>query len=128
MWLPGGGCCGATSEKELQARRGLWVGPGLIPCRRRAWWAQQVLLLEAAASRVTVPRGVCPRSSRTGSAADSDGFSGLYKATFDNVAAYLEKKEERLQQQLHKKRRHNPAPGPGGEARRVTSGDAAAQS
>lgn len=79
-------------------------------------------------SKVTVPRGVCPHSSRTGSAAVSDSFSGLYKATFDNVAAYLEKKEERLQQQRRKKRRPNPAPGPGGPARRATSGDAAARS
>lgn len=79
-------------------------------------------------SKVTVPRGVCPRSPRTGSAGVGDGFSGLYKATFDNVAAYLERKEERLQQQLHKKRRQNPAPGPGGQARRVTSGDTAARS
>lgn len=42
------------------------------------------------------------------------GFSGLYKATFDNVTAYLRKKEERLQ-----KRRQNPPPGPNGQAKKM---------
>ncbi|XP_045858560.1 tRNA (guanine-N(7)-)-methyltransferase non-catalytic subunit WDR4 [Meles meles] len=41
------------------------------------------------------------------------GFSGLYKATFDNVTAYLRKKEERLQ------KRRNPPPGPNGQAKKM---------
>ncbi|XP_019288227.2 tRNA (guanine-N(7)-)-methyltransferase non-catalytic subunit WDR4 isoform X1 [Panthera pardus] len=47
------------------------------------------------------------------------GFSGLYKATFDNVTAYLRKKEERLQ-----KRRQNPAAGPNGQAKKMKPGEA----
>lgn len=47
------------------------------------------------------------------------GFSGLYKATFDNVTAYLRKKEERLQ-----KRRQNPPPGPNGQAKKMKPGEA----
>ncbi|XP_022371821.1 tRNA (guanine-N(7)-)-methyltransferase non-catalytic subunit WDR4 isoform X2 [Enhydra lutris kenyoni] len=43
------------------------------------------------------------------------GFSGLYKATFDNVTAYLRKKEERLQ----KRRQQNPPPGPNGQAKKM---------
>nr|KAF6476884.1 WD repeat domain 4 [Rousettus aegyptiacus] len=115
----------------FEESRGLWV---LRQCRE----APLVLCRPVDGRWQPVPEDavaekLCARVRRAGamlegSAADSDGFSGLYKATFDNVAAYLEKKEERLQQQLHKKRRHNPAPGPGGETRRVTSGDAAAQS
>ncbi|XP_024415688.1 tRNA (guanine-N(7)-)-methyltransferase non-catalytic subunit WDR4 isoform X2 [Desmodus rotundus] len=59
-----------------------------------------------------------------GSAGVNDGFSGLYKATFDNMATYLKKKEERLQQQLRKKRHKNPPPGPNGQTKKVKSGEA----
>lgn len=51
------------------------------------------------------------------------GFSGLYKATFDNVTAYLRKKEERLQ-----KRRQNPPPGPNGQAKKMKPGEASVRS
>uniref|UniRef100_A0A452Q920 WD repeat domain 4 n=2 Tax=Ursus TaxID=9639 RepID=A0A452Q920_URSAM len=54
-----------------------------------------------------------------GAAGGDVGFSGLYKATFDNVTAYLRKKEERLQ-----KRRQNPPPGPNGQAKKMKSGEA----
>ncbi|XP_055463181.1 tRNA (guanine-N(7)-)-methyltransferase non-catalytic subunit WDR4 [Psammomys obesus] len=46
-----------------------------------------------------------------GSVGSDDGFRGLYKATFDNMTSYLKKKEERLQQQLKKKRQRSPLPG-----------------
>ncbi|XP_028360451.1 tRNA (guanine-N(7)-)-methyltransferase non-catalytic subunit WDR4 [Phyllostomus discolor] len=59
-----------------------------------------------------------------GSAGVNNGFSGLYKATFDNMATYLEKKEERLQQQLRKKRHKNPPPGPNRQTKRAKSGEA----
>ncbi|XP_076975114.1 tRNA (guanine-N(7)-)-methyltransferase non-catalytic subunit WDR4 isoform X2 [Tamandua tetradactyla] len=51
-----------------------------------------------------------------------NGFSGLYKAAFDNVATYLRRKEERLQQQ-HEKRRRSPQPGPNGQTKKVKSGE-----
>uniref|UniRef100_A0A8C9M3G6 WD repeat domain 4 n=1 Tax=Panthera tigris altaica TaxID=74533 RepID=A0A8C9M3G6_PANTA len=75
------------------------------------------------------PVGAGPRSpshlasvsvpSCTGVAGVDVGFSGLYKATFDNVTAYLRKKEERLQ-----KRRQNPAAGPNGQAKKMKPGEA----
>uniref|UniRef100_A0A8C2MGH9 WD repeat domain 4 n=1 Tax=Cricetulus griseus TaxID=10029 RepID=A0A8C2MGH9_CRIGR len=46
----------------------------------------------------------------TGSVGADDGFRSLYKATFDNMTSYLKKKEERLQQQLKKKRQRSPLP------------------
>ncbi|XP_076975115.1 tRNA (guanine-N(7)-)-methyltransferase non-catalytic subunit WDR4 isoform X3 [Tamandua tetradactyla] len=49
-----------------------------------------------------------------------NGFSGLYKAAFDNVATYLRRKEERLQQQ-HEKRRRSPQPGPNGQTKKSQS-------
>ncbi|XP_039713819.1 tRNA (guanine-N(7)-)-methyltransferase non-catalytic subunit WDR4 isoform X2 [Pteropus medius] len=118
-------------DVAFEERRGLWV---LRQCRE----APLVLCRPVDGHWQPVPEDavaekVCARlrgdgAMLEGSAGVGDGFSGLYKATFDNVAAYLEKKEERLQQQLHKKRRQNPAPEPGGQATRVTSGDAAARS
>ncbi|XP_053421650.1 tRNA (guanine-N(7)-)-methyltransferase non-catalytic subunit WDR4 isoform X2 [Nycticebus coucang] len=51
-------------------------------------------------------------------------FSSLYKATFDNMASYLQKKEERQQQQ-REKRRQSPLPGPSGQAKRARPGRAA---
>ncbi|XP_077611497.1 tRNA (guanine-N(7)-)-methyltransferase non-catalytic subunit WDR4 [Crocuta crocuta] len=54
-----------------------------------------------------------------GAAGADIGFSGLYKAAFDNVSAYLRKKEERLQ-----KRRRAPDPGPQGQAKRLKLGEA----
>ncbi|XP_045708396.1 tRNA (guanine-N(7)-)-methyltransferase non-catalytic subunit WDR4 isoform X3 [Phyllostomus hastatus] len=59
-----------------------------------------------------------------GSAGVNDGFSSLYKATFDNMATYLQKKQERLQQQLRKKRHKNPPPGPNRQTKRAKSGEA----
>lgn len=64
------------------------------------------------------PPGFCSRSSRAGAAGADIGFSGLYKAAFDNVSAYLRKKEERLQ-----KRRRAPDPGPQGQAKRLKLGE-----
>lgn len=58
----------------------------------------------------------------TGSAGADGGFSGLYKAAFDNVTSYLEKKEERLRRR--QKRRGDPPPGPNGQTKRVRSGPA----
>lgn len=94
-----------------------------IPCCRRALQAHQIPPL-GEAFRVTVPLVICSRSSRTGSAGVDNGFSSLYKATFDNMTTYLKKKEERLQQQLRKKRPKNPSPGPNGQAKKVKSGEA----
>ncbi|XP_039101393.1 tRNA (guanine-N(7)-)-methyltransferase non-catalytic subunit WDR4 isoform X1 [Hyaena hyaena] len=54
-----------------------------------------------------------------GAAGADIGFSGLYKAAFDNVSAYLRKKEERLQ-----KRRRALDPGPQGQAKRLKLGEA----
>ncbi|XP_059542527.1 tRNA (guanine-N(7)-)-methyltransferase non-catalytic subunit WDR4 isoform X3 [Myotis daubentonii] len=59
-----------------------------------------------------------------GSAGVDEGFSGLYKATFDNMTSYLKKKEERLQQQLRKKRHKSPPPGPNGQTKKVKAGEA----
>lgn len=39
-----------------------------------------------------------------------DGFRSLYKATFDNMASYLKKKEERLQQRLERQQRQRSPP------------------
>ncbi|KAK2509228.1 hypothetical protein MC885_009196 [Smutsia gigantea] len=44
-----------------------------------------------------------------------DGFSGLYKASFDNVTPYLQRKEQRLTQQ----RRKSPPPRPDTQTKRV---------
>uniref|UniRef100_A0A673TA81 Uncharacterized protein n=1 Tax=Suricata suricatta TaxID=37032 RepID=A0A673TA81_SURSU len=49
-----------------------------------------------------------------GAAAADVGFSGLYKATFDNMSAYLKKKEQRLQ-----KRRQPPGPAPQEQAKKL---------
>lgn len=77
--------------------------PGSVPPRRGL-----------AGTVLPIPPTVCSRSSGTGVAGVDVGFSGLYKATFDNVTAYLRKKEERLQ-----KRRQNPPPGPNGQAKKM---------
>uniref|UniRef100_A0A8C9A762 WD repeat domain 4 n=1 Tax=Prolemur simus TaxID=1328070 RepID=A0A8C9A762_PROSS len=55
-----------------------------------------------------------------GCAGADASFSGLYKATFDNMASYLQKKEERLQQQREKRQRRQspPQPGPSGQTKR----------
>ncbi|KAB1283031.1 tRNA -methyltransferase non-catalytic subunit WDR4 [Camelus dromedarius] len=53
-----------------------------------------------------------------GCAGGDSGLSGLYKATCDNVTSYLKRKEERLQQQLERKRRRTCPPGPAGRPRR----------
>ncbi|XP_032982905.1 tRNA (guanine-N(7)-)-methyltransferase non-catalytic subunit WDR4 isoform X2 [Rhinolophus ferrumequinum] len=58
-----------------------------------------------------------------GSAGADDGFSSLYKATFDHMTTYLKKKEERLQQQQQKRRRDLPS-GPNGQTKRVRAGQA----
>lgn len=77
------------------------------------------------AARGGVPSHRLGCSSRTGSASGvNDGFSSLYKATFDNMATYLQKKEERLQQQLRKKRHKNLPPGPNRQTKRAKSGEA----
>ncbi|XP_003419034.2 tRNA (guanine-N(7)-)-methyltransferase non-catalytic subunit WDR4 isoform X1 [Loxodonta africana] len=60
-----------------------------------------------------------------GSTGVGDSFSGLYKATFDNMTTYLKKKEERLQQQLEKRqRRKSPQPGPNGHTKKLKLGEA----
>ncbi|XP_038616056.1 tRNA (guanine-N(7)-)-methyltransferase non-catalytic subunit WDR4 [Tachyglossus aculeatus] len=52
-------------------------------------------------------------------------FKNLYKATFDNMATYLKKKEERLQQQLERKKtKRNPHPGANGQTKKMKTGDA----
>lgn len=66
---------------------------------------------------------MCSCPSRTGSSGVDDGFSSLYKATFDHVTTYLKKKEERLQLQQQKRRRDLPS-GPNGQAKRVRAGQA----
>ncbi|XP_040842598.1 tRNA (guanine-N(7)-)-methyltransferase non-catalytic subunit WDR4 isoform X2 [Ochotona curzoniae] len=48
-----------------------------------------------------------------GSTGADEGFRGLYKATFDNMAAYLKRKEERLQ-----RRRRSPPPGAPGPTKK----------
>ncbi|XP_072825861.1 tRNA (guanine-N(7)-)-methyltransferase non-catalytic subunit WDR4 isoform X3 [Vicugna pacos] len=53
-----------------------------------------------------------------GCAGGDSGLSGLYKATCDNMTSYLKRKEERLQQQLERKRRRTCPPGPAGRPRR----------
>ncbi|XP_020008141.1 tRNA (guanine-N(7)-)-methyltransferase non-catalytic subunit WDR4 isoform X1 [Castor canadensis] len=45
-----------------------------------------------------------------GSVGAEDGFRSLYKATFDNMASYLKKKEERLQQRLERQQRQRSPP------------------
>nr|XP_012634577.1 tRNA (guanine-N(7)-)-methyltransferase non-catalytic subunit WDR4 isoform X1 [Microcebus murinus] len=61
-----------------------------------------------------------------GCAGADAGFSGLYKATFDNMTSYLQKKEERLQQQREKRqRRQSPPPGPNGQTKGTRPGPAA---
>ncbi|XP_074245304.1 tRNA (guanine-N(7)-)-methyltransferase non-catalytic subunit WDR4 isoform X2 [Saimiri boliviensis] len=60
-----------------------------------------------------------------GSAGVDASFSSLYKATFDNMTSYLRKKEERLQQQLEKKRHRSPPPGPNGQAKKMRPGETA---
>lgn len=69
------------------------------------------------------PTWFCSCCSLAGMAGVDVGFSGLYKATFDNVTAYLRKKEERLQ-----KRRQNPPPGPNGQAKKMKPGEASVRS
>uniref|UniRef100_A0A6I8PFU7 WD repeat domain 4 n=1 Tax=Ornithorhynchus anatinus TaxID=9258 RepID=A0A6I8PFU7_ORNAN len=60
-----------------------------------------------------------------GSAEMEGGFKNLYKATFDNMATYLKRKEERLQQQLERKKtKRNPHPGANGQAKKMKTGDA----
>ncbi|XP_004697366.1 tRNA (guanine-N(7)-)-methyltransferase non-catalytic subunit WDR4 isoform X2 [Echinops telfairi] len=57
-----------------------------------------------------------------GSAGAGDSFSSLYKATFDNMTSYLQRKEERLQQQLRKRQRwESPQPGPNGHTKKRKS-------
>ncbi|KAM9254409.1 tRNA (guanine-N(7)-)-methyltransferase non-catalytic subunit WDR4 isoform 3-T3 [Dugong dugon] len=59
-----------------------------------------------------------------GSTGVGDSFNSLYKASFDNMATYLHKKEERLQQQLEKRQqRESSQPGPNGHAKKLKSGD-----
>ena len=106
----------ATLEKAPEVHRELRVVTGFIPCCRRA--------SRGPVARGGIPSHHLPCSSRTGPAGVNDGFSGLYKATFDNMATYLKKKEERLQQQLRKKRHKNPPPGPNGQTKKVKSGEA----
>lgn len=95
---------GGTSEQALQ-----------VPSEPQSVPLQQ----GPAGTLVPVPPGFSSHSSRAGAAGGDVGFSGLYKATFDNVTAYLRKKEERLQ-----KRRQNPPPGPNGQAKKMKSGEA----
>ncbi|KAL1771794.1 tRNA (guanine-N(7)-)-methyltransferase non-catalytic subunit WDR4 isoform X1 [Sigmodon hispidus] len=57
-----------------------------------------------------------------GSVGADDGFRSLYKATFDNMTSYLKKKEERLQQQLKKKRLRSPLPGSPEQTKKSCSG------
>ncbi|XP_025719301.1 tRNA (guanine-N(7)-)-methyltransferase non-catalytic subunit WDR4 isoform X2 [Callorhinus ursinus] len=102
--------------------QGLWV---LQDCREAplalcrpvdGWW--QAVPENAALKKVSA----CLRGNWAmleGVAGVDVGFSGLYKATFDNVTAYLRKKEERLQ-----KRRQNPPPGPNGQAKKTKPGEA----
>uniref|UniRef100_A0A8C6FLF8 WD repeat domain 4 n=1 Tax=Moschus moschiferus TaxID=68415 RepID=A0A8C6FLF8_MOSMO len=59
-----------------------------------------------------------------GCAGMDSGFSSLYKAACDNMTAYLRKKEQRLQQQLEK-RRQAPPPGPSGPAKKMRAGASA---
>lgn len=57
-----------------------------------------------------------------GAVGADEGFRSLYKATFDNMTSYLKKKEERLQQQLKKKRQRSPLPGSPEQTKRVCPG------
>uniref|UniRef100_A0A8C5KVA6 WD repeat domain 4 n=1 Tax=Jaculus jaculus TaxID=51337 RepID=A0A8C5KVA6_JACJA len=60
-----------------------------------------------------------------GSVGTEESFRSLYKATFDNMTSYLKKKEERLQQQLEKKRRRSPLSGSPGQTKKACPGPAA---
>ncbi|XP_069437834.1 tRNA (guanine-N(7)-)-methyltransferase non-catalytic subunit WDR4 isoform X1 [Ovis canadensis] len=60
-----------------------------------------------------------------GCAGVDSGFSSLYKATCDNMTTYLKKKEERLQQQLEKKRRQALPSGPNGPTKKMRAGESA---
>ncbi|XP_060054760.1 tRNA (guanine-N(7)-)-methyltransferase non-catalytic subunit WDR4 [Erinaceus europaeus] len=53
-----------------------------------------------------------------GPTALAEGLAGLYKATFDNVAGYLRRKRQRLQQR-DRKRPGAPAPGPNGHPKKA---------
>ncbi|XP_007643186.1 tRNA (guanine-N(7)-)-methyltransferase non-catalytic subunit WDR4 isoform X4 [Cricetulus griseus] len=93
--------------------QGLWV---LQDCRD----APLVLWRPVGGQWQAVPEGAVSRrlcshlreswAMLEGSVGADDGFRSLYKATFDNMTSYLKKKEERLQQQLKKKRQRSPLP------------------
>jgi len=102
--------------------QGLWVlqdfrEAPLVLCRPvDGWW--QAVPEDAALKKVSAHlQGNW--AMLEGAAGVDVGFSGLYKATFDNVTAYLRKKEERLQ-----KRQQNLPPGPNGQAKKMKPGEA----
>lgn len=114
-------------DVAFEESRGLWV---LQDCRE----APLVLCRPEDGQWQPVPEDATVRTVCTqlrghwamleGSASVDEGFSSLYKATFDNVATYLKKKEERLQQQKRKKRHKNPPPGPNGQTKKLKAGEA----
>lgn len=98
----------------FEETRGLWV---LQDCRDAplALWRPMGSEWQAAPDDAVSQR-LCSHLRESwamleGSAGADDGFRSLYKATFDNMTSYLKKKEERLKQQLKKKRQRSPHPG-----------------
>lgn len=110
----------ATLKKVPLVHRELQVVTGSLPCCRGSWGPSRSARGSVPSHR---PAGMCSCPSHTGSAGADDGFSSLYKATFDHMTTYLKKKEERLQQQQQKRRRDLPS-GPNGQTKRVRAGQA----
>ncbi|XP_042543231.1 tRNA (guanine-N(7)-)-methyltransferase non-catalytic subunit WDR4 isoform X1 [Dipodomys spectabilis] len=100
--------------------RGLWV---LQDCREaplmlwRPVDGQWQPVCESAVSQRLSSRLRGDWAMLEGSVSAEDSFRSLYKATFDNMASYLRKKGERLQQQRGRKRPQSPPPGPSKRAR-----------
>ncbi|XP_007451187.1 PREDICTED: tRNA (guanine-N(7)-)-methyltransferase non-catalytic subunit WDR4 [Lipotes vexillifer] len=109
-------------DAAFEEAQGLWV---LQDCREaplvlcRPVGGQWQSLPESAASKRVCAHLRENWAMLEGSAGTDGGFSSLYKATCDNMAPYLKKKEERLQQQLERKRHRRPPRGSNGQSKKM---------
>lgn len=111
----------------FEESQGLWV---LQDCRD----APLVLWRPVGGQWQAVPEGAVSRrlcshlreswAMLEGSVGADDAFRSLYKVTFDNMTSYLKKKEERVQQQL-KKRRRSPLPHSPEQTKKASPGQSA---
>lgn len=109
------GLAGDILEKAPQVHCTHQVATELVPCCRRALHCRPTVSHHWRQGPSHLPTGTCFCLSHTGCAGTDDGFSGLYKASFDNMTPYLQRKEQRLTQQ----RRKSPPPGPNTRTKRV---------